>query len=97
MEMNEKLDIAIMQKLLPKLHGSRNKLVKVLETLAGLCLKNDEERKSVKTGYLDPFSKNEKTEADFKEDEIRYKISFLKLCRMYKAAMENGYASYAEA
>jgi 5-methylcytosine-specific restriction protein B len=97
MGMNEKLDIAIMQKLLPKLHGSRNKLVKVLETLAGLCLKKEEKRKLVKTEYLEPFSKNEKTEADFKEDEIRYKISFLKLCRMYKAAMENGYASYAEA
>jgi len=97
MAMDEKLDIAIMQKLLPKLHGSRNKLVKVLETLAGLCLKNEEKRKSVKTEYLEPFSKNEKTEADFEGDEIRYKISFLKLCRMYKAAMENGYASYAEA
>jgi hypothetical protein len=94
---DEHFDIAIMQKLLPKLHGSRNKLVKVLETLAGLCLDKEEKRKSVKTEYLEPFSKNEKTEADFAEDEIRYKISFLKLCRMYKAAMENGYASYAEA
>src|SRR5690606_16610410 len=30
---NEKIDIAIMQKLLPKLHGSRRKLCPVLETL----------------------------------------------------------------
>jgi hypothetical protein len=94
---DEHLDIAIMQKLLPKLHGSRNKLVKVLETLAGLCLAEGGDPKTVKADFLEPFSKNEKTEVDFAGDEIRYKISFLKLCRMYKAAMENGYASYAEA
>ena len=35
---NESLDIAIMQKLLPKLHGSRSKLVKILVALAGLCI-----------------------------------------------------------
>ena len=35
---NTKIDIAIMQKLLPKLHGSRKKLVGPLETLAGFCL-----------------------------------------------------------
>ena len=97
MSVDEKLDIAIMQKLLPKLHGSRNKLIKVLETLAGLCLAKDEDPKTVKSEFLEPFSKNEKTETDFEGDKIRFKISFLKLCRMYKAAMENGYASYAEA
>ena len=34
-----------MQKLLPKLHGSRNKLTKVLPILAGFCLKNKEKLK----------------------------------------------------
>ena len=35
---NEKLDIAIMQKLLPKLHGSRRKLGPVLVTLGEFCV-----------------------------------------------------------
>ncbi len=34
---NEAYDVAIMQKLLPKLHGSRSKLNKVLPTLIDLC------------------------------------------------------------
>jgi 5-methylcytosine-specific restriction protein B len=32
-----KIDIAIMQKLLPKLHGSRRKLSPILETLGSFC------------------------------------------------------------
>jgi hypothetical protein len=34
---NNAYDIAIMQKLLPKLHGSRSKLNKVLPALIELC------------------------------------------------------------
>jgi hypothetical protein len=34
---NEAYDVAIMQKLLPKLHGSRSKLNKVLPPLIELC------------------------------------------------------------
>ena len=33
------IDASIMQKLLPKVHGSRRKLEPVLKTLALLCLK----------------------------------------------------------
>ena len=35
---NQKIDIAVMQKLLPKLHGSRRKLGPVLETLGSFCV-----------------------------------------------------------
>ena len=35
---SEKIDIAIMQKLLPKLHGSRRKLSPILETLGSFCV-----------------------------------------------------------
>src|SRR5690606_27295765 len=38
---NQKIDIAIMQKLLPKLHGSRRKLCPVLETLGSFCISGD--------------------------------------------------------
>ena len=89
------LDIAIMQKLLPKLHGSRNKLTKVLPILGGFCLKDNSK---IKEDYLDKFVSNNITEAELKSGEnIKYKISFEKICRMYKNAVENGFASYAEA
>jgi 5-methylcytosine-specific restriction endonuclease McrBC GTP-binding regulatory subunit McrB len=92
------MDIAIMQKLLPKLHGSRNKLTKVLPILAGLCLSNKLDREKVKEQYLDKFTKDEIEEIALSNDAtIKYKISFLKICRMYKNAIENGFASYAEA
>lgn len=89
------LDIAIMQKLLPKLHGSRNKLTKVLPTLGGFCLTDNSK---IKEEYLDKFVSNSLTELELKSDtNIKYKISFEKICRMYKNAVENGFASYAEA
>ena len=89
------LDIAIMQKLLPKLHGSRNKLTKVLPILGGFCLKNNSK---IKEDYLDKFLSNSLSEVELKADpNIKYKISFEKICRMYKNAVENGFASYAEA
>jgi 5-methylcytosine-specific restriction protein B len=89
------LDIAIMQKLLPKLHGSRNKLTKVLPVLGGFCLTDISK---IKEDYLDKFVSNSLTEVEIKADpNIKYKISFEKICRMYKNAIENGFASYAEA
>jgi len=89
------LDIAIMQKLLPKLHGSRSKLTKVLPILGGFCLKNDSK---IKENYFDKFVSHTLTELDIKNDDnIKFKISFEKICRMYKNAIENGFASYAEA
>lgn len=89
------LDIAIMQKLLPKLHGSRNKLTKVLPILGGFCLTDNSK---IKEDYLDKFLSNSLTEVELKADSnIKYKISFEKICRMYKNAVENGFASYAEA
>lgn len=89
------LDIAIMQKLLPKLHGSRNKLTKVLPVLGGFCLKNSNK---IKETYLDKFSTNNLSEKELKDDDnVKYPLSFEKICRMYKNAIENGFASYAEA
>ena len=86
----EKLDIAIMQKLLPKLHGSRRKLVPVLTTLGKLCLNspNDKIEKEV-------FQKSDFSFED--NGEVKYPLSLEKLSRMYNAVIENGFASYAEA
>jgi hypothetical protein len=90
------LDIAIMQKLLPKLHGSRNKLTKVLPILGRFCLKDNKDK--IKENYFDKFVSNIISEVELNSDDnIKYHISFEKICRMYKNASENGYASYAEA
>jgi 5-methylcytosine-specific restriction protein B len=89
------LDIAIMQKLLPKLHGSRNKLTKILPILGGFCLTDNSK---IKEDYLDKFVSNNLTEVELKSDtNINFKVAFEKICRMYKNAVENGFASYAEA
>ena len=81
---NDKIDFAVMQKLLPKLHGSRSKIVKSLEALMNLCL-NDTNRLHI--------SKLE----DVEPTTIKYKVSFEKLKRMYYNAINNGFTSYAEA
>lgn len=87
---NAKLDIAIIQKLLPKLHGSRRKLAPVLTALANLCLKEsinkEKESTSIESKVFEVDSVN-----------IKYPISYEKLSRMHRAAIENGFASFAEA
>ena len=88
---NTKIDIAIMQKLLPKLSGSRRKLSKVLEALGQLCLVNE------KTDVEKEFFNKEET-IDFRDKtKIKYPLSFEKITRMYSNARDNGFASYAEA
>ena len=88
----EAVDAAIMQKLLPKLHGSRRQLEKPLEALWKLCLKKDSAA-SVETlakveGEIDtfPYTTN-----------CLYPISAEKIARLFKNAKDNGFASYAEA
>lgn len=87
---NSCLDIAIMQKLLPKLHGSRSKLVKILIALSGLCLEGIPTEEFEKK--FDDYYKN-----DFEGLSIKYPISFEKIIRMYKNVLSNGFTSYAEA
>lgn len=85
---HQKLDIAIMQKLLPKLHGSRRKLCPVLETLGTLCIQGD-----VKI-ITDVFENNT---FDYKGAHVLYPLSLEKISRMYRSAIDNGFASFAEA
>lgn len=83
----EKIDIAIMQKLLPKLHGSRRKLSLILETLGGFCVKDSEAVKN----------KFRKEDYDFSLVEVLFPLSLEKISRMYKGAIDNGFTSFAEA
>ena len=84
------LDIAIMQKLLPKLHGSRSKLVKVLIALAALCIEDKQ-----KDEFIKNFENHLKN--DFDGIKVKFDVSFEKLIRMYKNVLANGFTSYAEA
>ena len=76
------IDTAILQKLLPKLHGSRKKLVPVLTSMWKLCLK-------------DGIAKE--IEAEFNHDDFKYPESAEKIQRMYNAVVDNGFTSFAEA
>lgn len=78
---NTVIDAAIVQKMLPKLHGSRKKLDKVLGELWKLCFdKNAPEL-------------NE----DATTEKAIYPLSADKILRMYKCAHDNGFTSFAEA
>jgi len=92
LEKNEHaLDVAVMQKLLPKLHGSRTKLNRVLPILASFCFDScsSEQAKAL----LDEVKREGQLLSDYKPT---LPLSFAKIARMYAAAQENGFASYAE-
>ncbi|GGW59260.1 hypothetical protein DFQ11_1011031 [Winogradskyella epiphytica] len=89
---NFKIDVAIMQKLLPKLHGSRNKLVGVLKVLATLCYDRDLSKAFNDEQKRDIFTNTDKIEA-----KVIYPISLNKITRMYNNVIANGFTSYAEA
>lgn len=78
----EILDAAIVQKLLPKLHGSRKKLEPVLAQLWKLCL----------TGAAKDLNI-----AKENVDKAQFKDSADKILRMYESATANGFTSFAEA
>lgn len=95
---NDFIDIAIMQKLLPKLHGSRSKLCPILLTLAKFCILggiNDFDKKD--DDFRKTYFKDFEDIASDKKELIIYPISFEKIARMHKNAIDNGFTSYAEA
>jgi 5-methylcytosine-specific restriction protein B len=82
MSNNEILDAAIVQKLLPKLHGSRKKLEPVLQRLWMLCFSGSNKDLNITAENV--------SKADYPEsaDKIR---------RMFESAAANGFTSFAEA
>lgn len=77
------IDVAIVQKLLPKVHGSKRKLEPILKSLAELCLKEGHK--------FDDYLKSQS------EGIVKYPISLNKIIRMYDNLLSNGFTSYAEA
>lgn len=88
LSLEEKIDTAIMQKLLPKLHGSRRKLSPILEKLASFCVIGD-------TQVAKEIFDN--SDFNFNGPNVRFPISLEKIYRMHQWAMDNGFASFAEA
>lgn len=86
---NDIADSAVIQKLLPKLHGSRRKLEPVLEVLAGLCLSDKADAKN----YLNPREKPDLSN----REKVRFPLSLDKIIRMYNRALQDGFTSFAEA
>lgn len=85
---SQTIDAAVMQKLLPKVHGSRRKLEPVLKKLGTLCLQNGKQ-------FDDYISSG--AEIDYSNGDIKYPISFEKIVRMYQNLLTNSFTSYAEA
>jgi 5-methylcytosine-specific restriction protein B len=78
----EILDAAIIQKLLPKLHGSRKKLEPALKALWGLCMKLGHTGEDISRENL---------------QNARFPESADKILRMKQTALDNGFTSFAEA
>jgi energy-coupling factor transporter ATP-binding protein EcfA2 len=79
---DEILDATIVQKLLPKLHGSRKKLEPALKALWGLSMQNEHTTEAITRDNL--------VYAKFPEaaDKVQ---------RMMQTALDNGFTSFAEA
>lgn len=76
------VDAAIVQKLLPKLHGSRKKLCPVLSALWAFCMPETEV--GIEKAVEVPVS-------------TKYPLAADKILRMYRSATDNGFTSFAEA
>lgn len=90
MKTDDIIDSAVVQKLLPKLHGSRNSLKDVLNSLWKLCFTGE----VVDLSIADYGTLNPDNNASYK---VRYPESANKILRMYKNAVANGFTSFAEA
>jgi 5-methylcytosine-specific restriction enzyme B len=85
----EIIDACVMQKLLPKVHGSKRKLDSVLKTLGNLCLTGTNNFENIL---------RQKGNINISDSAIvKYPISLEKILRMYDNMVANGFTSYAEA
>ncbi len=83
------VDAAVMQKLLPRVHGARRRLEPVLRTLGVLCLREGENIETYLSGGM--------VEREEMTDKVRYPLSLEKILRMYRAVVDNGFTGYTEA
>ena len=79
---NENFDSVIVQKFLPKLHGSRSQMEELLQELILVTSGSESE---------------EWSEELLAVEKPRYSVSYKKLCRMYKKLQRDQFVSFAEA
>ncbi|QOJ28706.1 MAG: hypothetical protein HRU80_07360 [Ignavibacteriales bacterium] len=84
-------DYAIMQKLLPKVHGSQRKLKDPLKKMAEFCMKDNKSPEN----FLNKEAKLD-LETNDNINDVRYPVTLEKIVRMYHNLLHNGFTSYAE-
>lgn len=97
-------DIQILQKILPKLHGSTEQLFNPLMSTLSLCLLNDSNNLSEKLEYSEDDFETVLSELDSKLGEnneqlislFKYPRSAKKIIKMIRNLMYNGFTSYIE-
>ncbi|MDO8331077.1 MAG: hypothetical protein Q7T36_11465 [Fluviicoccus sp.] len=93
-------DCVIVQKFLPKLHGSRAKLGPLLKKLWFLCVSDSHSRGSNPFQAAEASARSSDKNSDPSlaiPETAPYKISAEKIARMWRLLNENGFASFAEA
>lgn len=104
------LDAQIIQKILPKLHGTRNQLEPILWGLGNLChsprgeitepdlvLTRCLEAVRLEDDSLDPLAEDEEGNPKYLLEEAYFPLSFEKIVRMLRSVQSNGFTSFAEA
>jgi 5-methylcytosine-specific restriction protein B len=82
MQEEDLLDASIVQKLLPKLHGSRKKLEPVLKALWKLSMTEEHKDDEINCENV---------------GNAKFKKAADKIQRMMQTALDNGFTSFAEA
>lgn len=93
LKVDQVIDCAVVQKLLPKLHGSRKKLEPVLKKLWDRCF-DGRQSFVISRQYIEP-ERDGGANVDYKSP--RFPLTADKICRMYESALANGFTSFAEA
>jgi hypothetical protein len=96
----EPIDFVILQKLLPKLHGSRTKLAPVLKQLWYLCTTPVDSRNLIDNGTVLHNNSQANSISDPSSvvpSDAPYPESAEKISRMWKLLHANGFTSFAEA
>lgn len=86
-DLNEAFDIQIIQKILPKFHGTRGKLEDVLKELLVFCYGKNENN-AISDGLIE--------RAFYYDNQAIFPRSAQKIARMLKSLQLNGYASFIE-
>ncbi|MEX1119099.1 MAG: hypothetical protein WEB60_09955 [Terrimicrobiaceae bacterium] len=109
-EIRRALDAQIIQKILPKLHGTRNQIEPILWGLGNLChsprgevtgpdlvLKRCMEAVRLEDDSLDPLAADVEGNPKYPLGEAYFPLSFEKIVRMLRSVQSNGFTSFAEA